>query len=209
MGRYTGPVCRLCRQVNEKLFLKGERCFSPRCAVERRRSTPGSRGGGRPRRLSDHGIQLREKQKARYIYGVLERQFRNYMDQAFRSPGVTGEYLLQMLERRLDNAVFRLGFAESRNQARQLVQHGHFQVNGRNTNIPSYIVKQGDIIGWKPSRKEKDFYKALTEDIPRRPVPDYLQLDTESMSGTVTGLPTGEDVMATIESRLIVEYYSR
>lgn len=132
MGRYTGPVCRLCRQVTEKLFLKGERCFSPRCAVERRRTPPGSRGL-RHRRISDHGIQLREKQKARYIYGVLEKQFRNYMSQAFRSPGVTGQYLLQMLERRLDNTVFRLGFAESRNQARQLVQHGHFQVNGRNT----------------------------------------------------------------------------
>ena len=209
MGRYTGPVCRLCRKVNEKLFLKGERCFSPRCAVERRRSTPGSRGGGRPKRLADHGIQLREKQKARYIYGVLEKQFRNYMNQAFRSPGVTGQYLLQMLERRLDNAVFRLGFAESRNQARQLVQHGHFQVNGRNTNIPSYILNKGEVIGWKPAQKEKDFYKVLVQDIPRRPVPEWLQLDTETMSGTVTGLPSGEDVMATIQARLIVEYYSR
>ena len=149
------------------------------------------------------------KQKARYIYGVLEKQFRNYMNEAFRSPGVTGEYLLQMLERRLDNAVFRLGFAESRNQARQLVQHGHFQVNGRNTDIPSYILRKGDVIGWKPAQKEKDFYKALTEDIPRRPVPEWLQLETENMTGTVTGLPSGEDVMATIQSRLIVEYYSR
>ena len=208
MGRYTGPVCRLCRQVTEKLFLKGERCYSPRCAVERRRTPPGSRGL-RHRRLSDHGIQLREKQKARYIYGVMEKQFRSYMSQAFRSPGITGQYLLQMLERRLDNTVFRLGFAESRNQARQLVQHGHFQVNGRKTDIPSYIFKQGDVIGWKPAHKEKDFFKVLTEDIPRRPVPEWLQLDTEHMTGTVAGLPTESDVMATIESRLIVEYYSR
>lgn len=208
MGRYTGPVCRLCRQVSEKLFLKGERCFSPRCAIEKRRTPPGSRSMRR-RRVSDRGIQLKEKQKARYIYGVMERQFRKYMEEAFRKPGVTGQYLLQVLERRLDNAVFRLGFAESRRQARQLVTHGHFTVNGRKTDIPSYNVRVGDLISWKEGEKQKEFFKVLTEDIPRRPVPQWLRLDPEQMTGTVVNLPGDEDVMATIDSRLIVEYYSR
>ena len=208
MGRYTGPNCRLCRRVGEKLFLKGDRCASPRCAIERRRTPPGTRGM-RHRRVSDHGVQLREKQKARYIYGVLERQFRRYMEEAFRKPGVTGQYLLQALERRLDNGVFRLGFAESRKQARQLVLHGHFQVNGRKTNIPSYNLRPGDLITWKEAHKQKDFFKVLTDGIPRRPVPEWLRLDVANMSGTVTSLPGEEDVMSTIDSRLIVEYYSR
>ena len=208
MGRYTGPACRLCRQVTEKLFLKGERCFSPRCAIERRRTPPGSRGL-RHRRLSDHGIQLREKQKARYIYGVMEHQFRRYMEEAFRRRGVTGQHLLKTLERRLDNVVFRLCFAESRRQARQLVLHGQFQVNGRKTDVPSFSVKSGDVISWKETQKQKDFYKDLTKDIPRRPVPQWLRLDSENMTGTVVALPEDEDVMSTIDSRLIVEFYSR
>ena len=208
MGRYTGPVCRLCRRVGEKLFLKGERCFTPRCAIERRRAPPGDHSGRR-RRVSDRGIQLREKQKARYIYGIMEGQFRKYMEQAFKKPGVTGQYLLELLERRLDNAVFRLGFAESRRQARQLVLHGHFTVNGRKTNIPSYTMRPGEVIAWKESHKQRDFFKALTADIPKRPVPQWLNLDTTTMTGRVSGPPTQEDLESSIDTRLIVEYYSR
>jgi small subunit ribosomal protein S4 len=208
MGRYTGPVCRLCRRVGEKLFLKGERCFTPRCAIERRRTTPGD-VSTRRRRVSDRGIQLKEKQKARYVYGIMETQFRRYMEQAFKKPGVTGQYLLELLERRLDNAVFRLGFAESRRQARQLVLHGHFTVNARKTNIPSYMTKPGDVIAWKESHKQRDFFKALTEDIPKRPVPQWLALDTSSMTGSVASLPSETDLESAIDTRLIVEFYSR
>ena len=198
----------MCRRVGEKLFLKGERCFTPRCAVERRRSTPGNQSARR-RRISDRGIQLREKQKARYIYGIMESQFRSYMDQAFRKPGVTGQYLLELLERRLDNAVFRLGFAESRRQARQLVLHGHFTVNGRKTNIPSYMLRPADVIAWKESHMQREFFKALTENIPKRPVPQWLRLDTDTMTGTVSTLPTEEDLESSVDTRLIVEFYSR
>ncbi len=208
MGRYAGPVCRLCRRTGEKLFLKGDRCFTPRCAVERRRAPPGNQSNRR-RRVSDWGTQLREKQKARYIYGIMESQFRKYMEQAFKKPGVTGQYLLELLERRLDNAVFRLGFAESRRQARQLVLHGHFTVNSRKTNIPSYLMRPGDVIAWKESHKQRDFFKALTGDIPKRPVPQWLTLDTEAMTGRVSNLPTEEDLESAIDTRLIVEFYSR
>lgn len=208
MGRYTGPVCRLCRRVGEKLFLKGERCFSSRCAIERRRAPPGNQSGRR-RRVSDHGLQLREKQKARFTYGVMESQFRRYIQQAFRKQGVTGQYLMELLERRLDNVVFRLGFSESRQQARQLVLHGHFMVNGRKTDIPSYMVVPGQVIAWKETHMQRDFFKALTEDIPRRPVPQWLILDTNTMTGKVSGLPTDDDLVSTIDTRLIVEYYSR
>ena len=198
----------MCRRVGEKLFLKGERCFTPRCAIERRRTPPGNQSGRR-RRVSDHGIQLREKQKARYIYGIMEGQFRGYMAQAFKRPGVTGQYLLELLERRLDNAVYRLGFAESRRQARQLVLHGHFTVNGRKTNIPSYMLRPGDVIAWKESHKQRDFFKALTEVIPKRPVPRWLDLDTNNMTGNVSSVPTEEDLESAIDTRLIVEFYSR
>lgn len=208
MGRYTGPACRLCRRVGEKLFLKGERCFTPRCAIERRRTPPGN-PGQRRRRTSDHGIQLREKQKARYMYGIMEKQFAGYMERAFKKPGATGQYLLELLERRLDNAVFRLGFAESRRNARQLVRNGHFTVNGRKTDIASFMVGPGDVIGWKESHKEKEFFKEMTKDIPRRPVPPWLSLDTTNMTGSVASLPTEEDLESTIDTRLIVEYYSR
>ena len=208
MGRYTGPKCRLCRRAGEKLFLKGERCFTPRCAVEKRRSPPGNLSTRR-RRLSDWGIQLREKQKARYTYGMMESQFRRYMEQAFKKPGVTGQHLLELLERRLDNVVFRLGFAESRAQARQLVLHGHFTVNGRKTNIPSYMVRQGQVIGWKESHKEREFFKALTQNIPRKPVPQWLTLDINDMTGRVSSHPTEDDLQLAIDTRLIVEYYSR
>ena len=201
-------MCRLCRRAGEKLFLKGERCFTPRCAVERRRSPPGIQPTRR-RRLSDWGIQLREKQKARYTYGMMESQFRRYMEQAFKKPGVTGQHLLELLERRLDNVVFRLGFAESRRQARQLVLHGHFTVNGRKTNIPSYMVRPGEVIGWKEPHKQREFFKALTQNIPKRPVPQWLTLDINAMTGTVLSHPTEDDLQLGIDTRLIVEYYSR
>ncbi len=208
MARYTGPACRLCRRVGEKLFLKGERCFTPRCAIEKRRTSPGDHSGRR-RRVSDRGLQLKEKQKARYMHGVMEKQFRRYMAMAFKKPGVTGQYLLELLERRLDNTVYRLGFAESRRQARQLVLHGHFTVNNRKTNIPSYMVRTGDVIAWIETRKEKDFYKALVSGIPKRPVPGWLSLDIEQMTGTVVSQPAEEDLESGIDTRLIVEYYSR
>ena len=208
MGRYTGPSCRLCRRAGEKLFLKGERCFTPRCAIERRRSAPGNQSRRR-RRPSDYGIHLLEKQKAKYIYGVLESQFRRYMAEAFHTPGVTGLNLLRSLERRFDNVVFLLGFADSRKQARQLVMHGHLQVNGRKTDIPSYQVEVGDVISWKESDKTTDFYKERTDGIPKRPVPAWLLLDTTEMTGRVMNLPADEDLQQAINSRLIVEFYSR
>lgn len=208
MGRYNGPVCRLCRRVGEKLFLKGERCYTPKCAVDRRRTTPGAHGLRR-RRVSDYGLRLKEKQKARHIYGVMETQFRKYMEQAFTKPGITGQYLLQLLERRLDNVVYRLGFAESRKQARQLVLHGHFHVRGRKTDIPSYTVNVGEVIAWKESDKQKEYVKALTDGIPKRPVPQWLTLDVANLTGTVARLPEEQDLEAAIEHRLIVEYYSR
>jgi small subunit ribosomal protein S4 len=208
MGRYTGPSCRLCRRAGEKLFLKGERCFTPRCAIERRRAAPGNQSRRR-RRPSDYGVHLLEKQKAKYIYGVLESQFRRYMAEAFDTPGVTGLNLLRSLERRFDNVVFLLGFSDSRKQARQLVMHGHLQVNGRKTDIPSYQVKEGDIISWKESDKTTDFYKDRTDGIPKRPVPDWLLLDANEMTGRVMSLPADQDLQQAINSRLIVEFYSR
>ena len=208
MGRYTGPVCRLCRRVGEKLALKGDRCFTPSCAVEKRRTPPGD-PPRRRRRLSDWGTQLREKQKGRYIYGLMESQFSKYMEEARKKPGVTGIYLLQLLERRLDNVIFRLGFSDSRQQARQLVIHGHFNINGKPVNIPSYRVRPNDVVTWKESRKNRDFYKQITEGLPKRPVPEWLNLDTNDMSGRVLQLPDEEAVESTIDSQLIVEYYSR
>jgi len=208
MGRYTGPVCRLCRRVGEKLTLKGDRCFTPSCAVEKRRTPPGD-PSRRRRRLSDWGTQLREKQKGRYIYGLMESQFSKYMEEARKRPGVTGIYLLQLLERRFDNVIFRLGFSDSRQQARQLVTHGHFAINGRPNNIPSYRVQPNDVVTWKESRKNRDFYKQCTEGLPKRPVPEWLNLDIDTMSGKVLQLPDEQAVEATIDSQLIVEYYSR
>jgi small subunit ribosomal protein S4 len=208
MGRETGPACRLCRRVGEKLLLKGERCFTPKCAVERRRTPPGDQSQRR-RRVSEWGIQLREKQKGRHTYGMMEKQFRGYMEKAYKKPGDTGQYLLEQLERRLDNTVFRFGFAESRRQARQLVRHGHFTVNGHKTDIPSYMVRPGEVIAWKESHKQREFFKALTLDIPKKPVPEWLRLDTETMTGTVSSIPSERDLESAIDTRLIVEYYSR
>ncbi len=208
MGRYTGPSCRLCRRAGEKLFLKGERCFTPRCAIERRRSAPGEQSRRR-RRASDYGVHLLEKQKAKYIYGVLESQFRKYMAQAFDAPGVTGLNLLRSLERRLDNVIFLLGFADSRKQARQMVLHNHFQVNGKRTDIPSYQVEVGDVISWKESDKTTDYFAERTDGIPKRPVPEWLMLDQTDMTGRVMNMPADEDLQQAINSRLIVEFYSR
>ena len=208
MGRYTGPVCRLCRRSGEKLFLKGERCVSPHCAIERRRAPPGATASFR-RRVSDRGVQLREKQKVKYIYGVLEAQFRKYIDEAFTHPGVTGQYLLQLLERRLDNVVFRLGLTESRAQARQLVRHGHIHINGRKNNIPSYRVVVSDAIAWKGATKERQFFKDLTQDAPKRAVPAWLALEAQDLTAKVVRLPEPDDISSQFETRMIVEYYSR
>lgn len=208
MGRYTGPACRLCRRAGEKLLLKGERCYTPRCAIERRRRPPGDQTPRR-RRASDWGIQLREKQKARVMFGLLERQFRNYFEQAQKSPQNTGEALLQLLEQRLDNVVYRLDFAESRSQARQMVRHGHFTVDGRKVNIPSYRLKPDQVIAWKPSNSDKQFVKDLIGGMPRKAVPAWLTVDTKSLSGTVIRPPNASELESGIETRLIVEYYSK
>ena len=208
MARYTGPACRLCRRVGEKLFLKGERCYTPKCAVDRRRTPPGDRSMRR-RRISDHGIKLREKQKARYMYGVMEAQFSKYMDRAFRQTESTGQNLIRQLETRLDNVTYRLGFADSRRQARQLVMHGHLTVSDRKTDIPSYSVRPGDIIEWKESRKDSEYAKLMSADLPKRPVPAWLELDVQNLKATVRRLPSDEELDTTIDTRLIVEYYSR
>lgn len=209
MARYIDPVCRQCRRVGEKLFLKGERCYTPRCAVERRRRPPGDHVPRR-RRPSEYATQLREKQKARWTYGVLERQFRKYFDMAREQSGVTGDNLISILETRLDNVVFRLSFADSRRQARQLVNHGHFHVNGRRMDIPSYLVKVGDTVTWKRvDDTVPEFIAALTEDIPKRPVPTWLQLDPTSLTGQVVTIPDATSADTAIEVRLIVELYSK
>ncbi len=208
MARYTGPSCRLCRREGMKLYLKGDRCYSDKCAIDRRGYAPGQHGQGR-RKLSEYGIQLREKQKAKRIYGVLERQFRKYYEMAERMKGVTGENLLQLLERRLDNVVYRLGLASSRAEARQLVRHGHFKVNGRKVNIPSYLVDVGDVITVKEKSRNSKRIKELVERAQDRTVPDWLQINYESLEGKVIELPTKEHIDIPIEEHLIVEFYSR
>lgn len=210
MARYTGAVCRLCRRSGEKLFLKGARCFTPKCALDKRPKPPGQAGAGRRRRrVSDRGLQLREKQKARYTYGTLERQFRKTFLNAEKQAGITGENLLILLERRLDNVVYRLGFADSRAQARQLVQHGHIVLNGRITNIPSALVKEGDTIGWREGSTKTEYYKQIAEDIESKTVLNWLSLDRQNMVGQVLSLPTPEEVDARFDGKAIVEYYSR
>lgn len=211
MARHTGPVCKLCRREGEKLFLKGERCYSPKCSLERRAYPPGQHGRQAQfrRKVSDYGLQLREKQKARRIYGVLERQFRRYFREAERRKGLTGSNLLIMLESRLDNVVYRLGFGVSRAQARQLVRHGHFEVNGRKVNIPSYLVKPGDIVAVRRSSRSKTFFKELAQELGHRAVPEWMSLDVQSLSGTILTPPSRSDVEITLSEQLIVEYYSR
>ena len=208
MARYIGSVCRLCRRSGDKLMLKGSRCFTPKCAIDRRGKPPGQQFSRR-RRVSDRGLQLREKQKARYSYGILERQFKRLFEQAERQSGITGDNLLVLLERRLDNVVYRLGFADSRIQARQLVQHGHIMLNGRKTNIPSCLVKEGDTISWREQGTKTEYYKQLTKSIQAKSVLNWLSLNRESLVGQVLSLPTPEDVDAKFEGKTIVEYYSR
>jgi len=211
LARYTGPVCKLCRREGEKLFLKGERCLTSKCAFERRPYPPGMHGPQARwrRKSSDYALQLREKQKARRIYGVMERQFRRYFKAAERSPGLTGSNLIIMLERRLDNVVYRLGFADSRAQARQLVRHGHFEVNGRKTDIPSFLCKPGDEIKVRPNSRNKRYFKERAQVLGTRPVPDWLSLDPEQMSGKVLNIPSREEIDVPVQEQLIVEYYSR
>ena len=209
MARYIDPVCRQCRRIGEKLFLKGERCYTPRCAVERRRKPPGDQPPRR-RRPSDWSLQLREKQKARFTYGVLERQFRKYFQLARERKGVTGDNLVELLERRFDNVVYRLSFVDSRRQGRHLVSHGHFEVNDKRMNIPSYLVQPGDVISWKQSNgKVPDFVQALTDGIPKRPVPEWLRLDVAALTGEIVALPEPSHFDTDIDLRLIVEFYSK
>lgn len=209
MARYTGPVCRLCRRASEKLFLKGERCYTAKCAIEKRRRAPGANAAVNRRRLSDYGVQLKEKRKARVMYGVLERQFRRYYQVARKNPQATGLVLMQHLERRLDNVVYRLDFSESRSQGRQMVMHGHFQVNGKKVDVPSFQVKEGDVIAWKPTSRENAFVKALAQSLPRKPIQPWLNLDAANLQGTVIRIPKAEDMDSNIEPRLIVEFYSK
>ena len=207
MARYTAAVCRLCRRSGDKLFLKGSRCIT-RCTLDKRPKPPGQQSAGR-RRVSDRGLQLREKQKARYTYGIMERQFRRFFAQAERQSGITGENLLVLLERRLDNVVYRLGFADSRSQARQLVQHGHILLNGHKADIPSCLVKDGDTISWDKASAKNEYYKQLVASIESKSVPSWLSLDKDNLVGQVLSLPTPEDIGAKFEAKTIVEYYSR
>ena len=209
MARYIDPVCRQCRRIGEKLFLKGERCYTPRCAIERRRGTPGE-GTPRRRRPSDWALQLREKQKARFSYGVLEKQFRKYLAMARERKGITGDMLMQLLETRLDNVVYRLSFADSRRQGRQFVNHGHLTINGGRMDIPSYLVKPGDIIAWKQTQDSvPEFVDTLTAGLPKRPVPAWLRLDVGELTGEVMTMPDLSEMDLGIDARLIVEFYSR
>jgi small subunit ribosomal protein S4 len=208
MARYTGSVCRLCRREGAKLFLKGTRCYTKKCAFERRPTPPGQHGVRR-RKMGDFGIQLREKQKVRRVYGVLERQFRNYFTEAENSEGITGENLLRSLETRLDNVVFRLGFASSRAQARQLVAHGHFEVNGVPTNIPSFELKPGDKVGVREGRRSREAFKIVRETLKSHTAPEWLSLDASNLSGTVASKPRRDQMPLDLSEQLVVEYYSR
>lgn len=208
MARHTGPVCVLCRREGIKLYLKGQRCYTPKCALSRRPYAPGEHGQEK-RKMTEYAMQLREKQRARRIYGVLERQFRRYFRMAARKRGVTGEALLQLLERRLDNVVYRLGFAQSRPQARQIVLHGHIQVNGQKVNIPSYLVKPGDKVSIAPKSREREFIKSLLEAGRARTVPPWLEVSYDNFEGTVLRLPSRDEIDTPVQEHLIVELYSK
>ncbi|MEN6328067.1 MAG: 30S ribosomal protein S4 [Syntrophomonas sp.] len=209
MARYTDSVCRQCRREGEKLFLKGDRCYSEKCAVARKAYAPGAHGQGRKQKPSEYGIQLREKQKTRRIYGLLEKQFRNYFKKADRQQGITGENLLILLERRLDNIVYRLGFAASRKEARQLVTHGHFKINGKKASIPSMLVKVGDIIQVKESSRDSFKFQDLKEQAAYKTPPEWLSVDVENLTGTVLAYPLREQIDTLVNEQLIVELYSR
>jgi small subunit ribosomal protein S4 len=208
MGRYTDAVCRLCRRYGDKLMLKGGKCLGPKCTVEKRTGPPGQKSTRR-RRFSDRGVQLREKQKARFTYGLMERQFRSTFAEAERLSGITGENLLVLLERRLDNIVYRLGFADSRAQARQLVQHGHISLNEHRTDIPSALVNEGDTIGFGATAAKTEYYKMVAETIESKALPGWLSLDRKTLVGRVVSLPTPDEIGAKFSSKTIVEYYSR
>ncbi len=208
MARYTGPKCRFCRREGTKLFLRGDRCYTDKCAYERRPYAPGQHGRRR-KKSSNYEIQLREKQKVRRLYGILERQFRRYFEIAEAKKGVTGTNLLRLLECRLDNVIYRLGFANSRNQARQLVKHGHFLVNGRKVDIPSYQVKAGDVIEVKEKSRKIPVIQEAQEVVARRGIPNWLELDADNFKGVVKALPEREDITFPINENLIVELYSK
>ena len=209
MARYTGPVCRLCRREKMKLFLKGDRCFKEKCAIERRAYPPGQHGQRRGRRTMGYGLQLREKQKVKRIYGIQEQQFRNYFKKADRKKGITGENLLTMLERRLDNVAYNLGFGASRAQARQFVRHGHILVDGKRVTIPSAEVGLEQVVSVKEGSRKNELLRASVETARGRGVPEWLELDPENFTGKVVKLPTREDIKIPIQEQLIVELYSR
>lgn len=214
MARYTGPVCRLCRREGMKLYLKGARCDGPKCPIVKRQPAknfpPGQHGQRRTRRPSEFGLQLREKQKVRRFYGVMESQFHKHFVEAERRGGVTGDNLLQILESRLDNVVYRMGFADSRRQARQLVRHGHFMVNGRKTNIPSFLVKAGDAIGVRPESRNRTYFTDYGEVLNTRRAPDWMSIDSSALSGKILSLPTRDQIeVPTFNEALVVEHYSR
>ena len=209
MARYVGPVCRLCRREGMKLFLKGERCYTEKCAIEKRNLPPGQHGKARKAKLAGYGLQLREKQKVKRIYGVLENQFRRYFEQAERTRGITGVTLLQLLERRLDSVCYRLGFGTSRSQARQLVRHGHFLVNGKKVDIPSFSVKMGDVVTVKAGSVKNTTIQHAMEEVKGRGVPEWLDLDAARTAGTIKSLPTREQINLPVQEQLIVELYSK
>lgn len=208
MARYTESVCRLCRRENMKLFLKGERCYTDKCAIERRNYPPGQHGQGRPK-FSEYSIQLREKQKVKRMYGLLEKQFRRTFAEASRTKGITGETLLVLLERRLDNVAYRLGFASSRAEARTLVRQGHVLVNGKKVNIPSYTVRAGDVVSVKEPSRQLVRVQIAMDGAQRRGVPDWAEVDREACSGRIKILPTRSDITMPINEKLIVELYSK
>ena len=209
MARYTGAVCRKCRSLGEKLMLKGEKCSTPKCPLERRNRPPGEHSQARRYRISQQKIQLMEKQKVRFSYGVLERQFRKLFTEATRVPGATGDTLFILLERRLDNVVYRLGFADSRAQARQIIRHGHILVNNHKLDIPSYLVKEGNIIKWREASTKTEYYKRVAEEIKKSIIPSWLSLDEDKMTGVVSTLPGKDDIDTKFDAQSIVEYYSK
>ena len=208
MARYTGPACKLCRREGKKLYLKGERCTSGKCALDRRSTAPGQHGAAK-KKMGEYGVQLREKQTTRRYYGVLEKQFKNYYEEAARKEGMTGENLLVLLERRLDNTVYRMGLAESHKEARQLVLHAHFTLNGKKVNVPSILVKPGDVIAVKESSRASAKFKALAEALESKNAPKWLDVDKTNLQAKVVSFPAREDIDFDFNEQLIVELYSK
>ena len=209
MARYTGSVCRLCRRENIKMYLKGDRCYSDKCAFDRRGYPPGQHGQRRGRKISDYGVQLREKQKVKRIYGLSEKQFHLFFERADRKIGITGSNLLMMLERRFDNVVYRLGFVNSRTQGRHFVKHSHFQINGKKVNIPSYLVKEGDVIEIREKSQKIQAITDALDAVVRRGIPQWLELEKDNMKGIVNSFPEREDITVPMQEQLIVELYSK